>query len=146
MANDWSLSLAYRVIRAFAPPAAVEQLTLAFAHPNPRDQEPYLRVFGGPVRFGRARNAIGFPRAWLDLPQPHGDAATCAGLRELAERMLADVQSQRRPVRSTARHAARRAAAVPHRRGRAGAPRGDLPERAAPAPGRGGGIALAADG
>jgi AraC-like DNA-binding protein len=96
MANDWTLSLAYRVIRAFAPGSGDRDVTLAFAHPAPRDREPYRRVFEGAVRFGQVRNAIRFPRAWLDQPQLHGDAATCAGLRELAERMLARVKPPRR--------------------------------------------------
>jgi AraC-like DNA-binding protein len=96
MANEWSLSLAYRMICAFAPAADSTSASVAFAHPQPRDGTAYAAVFAGAVRFGQKRNVVSFPRAWLDLPQAHGDAVTCEGLREMAERLLTTVGSQRR--------------------------------------------------
>ncbi|HEX6242239.1 MAG TPA: AraC family transcriptional regulator [Polyangiales bacterium] len=96
MANDWSLSLAYRMIRTFAPAGCESGMRLSFAHAAPKDTEPYQRLFGAQVRFGASHNAVSFPRAWIDLVQPHGDAATCAGLRELAERMLGDIRQPKR--------------------------------------------------
>jgi AraC-like DNA-binding protein len=95
MANDWSLSLAYRAILAFAPRSEKNLVRVAASHPAPADRAPYLALFGRAVRFGQACNAISFPRPWLDLAQPHGDAGTCAGLRELAERLLARIDGQR---------------------------------------------------
>jgi AraC-like DNA-binding protein len=96
MANDWSLSLAYRVIRIFAPGGCEDAMRLSFAHAAPLDRAPYQQLFGPSACFDASRNAVSFPRVWLDLAQPHGDAATCAGLRELAERMLADIHQQKR--------------------------------------------------
>jgi AraC-like DNA-binding protein len=96
MANDWSLSLAYRVIRAFAPVASGHDIALSFSHPAPDDLAPYRSLFGTSLRFGQKCSAITFPSAWLDRAQPHGDAGTCEGLRELAERLLLSVNTQRR--------------------------------------------------
>lgn len=96
MANDWSLSLAFRLIRACANGARANDMSVAFSHPKPNDIAPYQLLFGRVVRFGQSRNLITFPRTWLDVPQPHGDAGTCEGLREMAERILASIGSQRR--------------------------------------------------
>jgi AraC-like DNA-binding protein len=95
MANDWSLSLAYRVILAFAPNGGSSLVRVSLSHPAPAELAAYVELFGTAVRFGQARNAITFPRAWLDLAQAHGDAVTCEGLRELAERLLVRIGAQR---------------------------------------------------
>lgn len=50
-------------------------LTIELAGPAPA-HEPALRdALGAPVTFGGARDAVRFPRSWLDLPCPLADAA-----------------------------------------------------------------------
>jgi AraC-like DNA-binding protein len=96
MANDWSVSLAYRIIAACAPDSDRDEISVAFSHPRPAYAARYAAVFERSVRFGQRRNAVIFPRAWLDAPQPHGDPGTCEGLREIAERLLSSVNRSKR--------------------------------------------------
>lgn len=96
MANDWSVSLAYRIIAACATTANRDEISVAFSHPKPAYAARYAAVFERSVRFGQRRNAVIFPRAWLDAPQPHGDPGTCEGLREIADRLLSTVNSNKR--------------------------------------------------
>jgi AraC-like DNA-binding protein len=94
MANDWSVSLAYRLIAESSPNADRGAMYVAFSHAKPSYAQRYEALFACEVQFARRQNAVSFPRAWLDLPQPHGDPATCDGLREMAERMLARVSNK----------------------------------------------------
>jgi AraC-like DNA-binding protein len=98
VANDWAASLAYRIIKSWAPESAGSAIGVALSHPRPSAAEAYRALFEGPVQFGQRQCAVTFPRAWLDLPQLHGDARTCDGLREMAEQLLSSVSSQRRLV------------------------------------------------
>jgi AraC-like DNA-binding protein len=95
MANDWSVSLAHRLIAETVPGAQRSAMSVALSHAKPKYAERYAALLQCDVRFAQRRNAVIFPRAWLDLPQPHGDAATCDSLREMAERMLAAVSSKK---------------------------------------------------
>jgi AraC-like DNA-binding protein len=73
VAHDWALSLAYRMLRCFAPATSWSEITLTVAHGHSEDAEVYRRYLGREVSFGCAQTQLSFPRAWLDLPQVHSD-------------------------------------------------------------------------
>ena len=94
LANDWALALAARIVAVYAPDSKREQTRAAFSHEAPSDLRPYRARFGPTLRFDQPETVLTFPRAWLDLPQAHGDESTCVALSELAERMLAEVDDR----------------------------------------------------
>jgi len=59
------------------------------AHPRPRSIAEHERVFGCPVRFSAARNAIHFPSQDLDLPNRRADPSLVALLDRYATSLLA---------------------------------------------------------
>ena len=63
-------------------------------HAAPSYESRYLEVFGCPVLFKQAKNALVFPRRLLDMPQLHADSTVRAVLRDTAERLLQERSQQ----------------------------------------------------
>lgn len=68
-----------------------------FQHAEPRYSARYREVFGCPVLFRQAKNALVFSRTAIDIPQLHADSTVRSVLRDAAERLL-----QERAQRSAA--------------------------------------------
>lgn len=72
--------------RTFTSPRGSTEI--CFDYPAPTYVSEYRRTFGRSARFDQARAGIGFPRAWLDLPQFHWDPSLYGVLRDQADRLL----------------------------------------------------------
>lgn len=59
-----------------------------FAHEAPADVGPHIACFGCPVHFGQARNALLFPRSFLDMPLSQADRSLHLAMREQAQAAL----------------------------------------------------------
>lgn len=66
-----------------------------FEHAAPDYAHRYERVFECPVLCSQSANALLCDRRLLDLPQPHADAAVNTALRDMAERMLQEIDGPR---------------------------------------------------
>jgi AraC-like DNA-binding protein len=88
VANDWALSLGYRILRYFAPGGGEAAIQVQVKHARPADAELYAQHFGANVRFRCAQTALRFPLAWMDLPSLHGDQLTADALQAVAEDLL----------------------------------------------------------
>lgn len=95
VANDWAVSLAYRIIASCAQGNRGE-IRVSVTHGPPPYVESYVRLFGHKVRFDHHCNAVSFPRTWLDEPRIHGDVTTSEALRELADRLLTNLRGATR--------------------------------------------------
>lgn len=72
--------------------AGVEEVHVQHAAPSYANRYP--EVFGCPVLFKQAKNALIFPRSAIDLPQPHADSTLRTVLRDTAERLLQERSQQ----------------------------------------------------
>jgi len=59
-----------------------------FTHEAPADVAPYSAYFGCPVHFSQARNALLFPRSFLDMPLSQADRSLHLAMREQARAAL----------------------------------------------------------
>jgi AraC-like DNA-binding protein len=96
---EFALSLVYRVSSRFARRESEDAQEIWFAHAAPPYAERYAQVFRCPLRFGRPRNAIVFPRAYLDEPHTYANPLLLDVLREGAERMLTEQGTPNLPDR-----------------------------------------------
>jgi AraC-like DNA-binding protein len=71
-------------------------LRIELSYPEPRDTRPYLRTLGCVPKFARARDAIRFRAALLDIALPGADPALCAILEREADRTLESLPADRR--------------------------------------------------
>lgn len=93
MAFELMMTNAYRVGALFRV-GDESQDEVWFKHDAPPYAAQYGRVFQCKVRFGQARNAFVFRRAYLDMPQPHGDTTMNQVLRNSAEVLLRERESE----------------------------------------------------
>jgi AraC-like DNA-binding protein len=87
---ELALGLMYRSSRRFAARDSDDAHEVWFEHPTPSYAARYAEVFRCPVRFDRPRNAILFPREYLDLQQVYANPRLADVLRDGADRMLAE--------------------------------------------------------
>jgi AraC-like DNA-binding protein len=87
-AAEYVAALTIRVGTHFHESSAARATEVHFAHPAPSYAALYTEVFRCPVHFDAGENALVFPRARLDLVQPHADSTLRDMLREGAERLL----------------------------------------------------------
>jgi AraC-like DNA-binding protein len=74
-------------------------LEVHFRHHAPSYAGRYPQVFGCPVRFARDVDALSFPLASVDAPQPHPDEL----LRTIGESAAEQILAQRDQARATSR-------------------------------------------
>ncbi|MCZ6807373.1 MAG: AraC family transcriptional regulator [Deltaproteobacteria bacterium] len=86
-------------------------LEIYFSHSQPTRLDDYKKIFGVPVHFGAAHNAILF--AHVNIPLPHPDEQLCAVLERHAEILLEQLPESRDLVDGV-RHAI--AVALPEKR------------------------------
>ena len=86
--NEYGLAMGLNMIRLMAgrewAPAEVH-----FAHDAPGDIREHTRVFGAPVSFGRATNAVVVEPIFLDQPVPAADERLYAILRPYLDSLTA---------------------------------------------------------
>ena len=85
------LSVVYRISRRLARLESDDAKEIWFSYPAPPHATRYSEVFQCPVRFDRPRNAILLARQLLDQPQLYADTRMLEVMREIAERMLAEL-------------------------------------------------------
>lgn len=69
---------------------------VTFEHPMPSYADQYHELFGCPVRFWQAENALVFSRDLLDEPQLYGDDVMVELMEDAAKRLLHETQAQTR--------------------------------------------------
>jgi AraC-like DNA-binding protein len=84
---EFSLAMAFRLGQQFVGPTA-RALSVHWQHAEPTYVQRYRDLFGCDVLFGQPRNALVFPRAYLDRPQPHADPVMYAEFERAADEMM----------------------------------------------------------
>jgi AraC-like DNA-binding protein len=92
-AAEYVLLMVRRIAGHFVSDSAQQAELVTFEHARPDYHQRYARAFGCDVSFGQPANSIAFPRRLLDVPQLHADPTMHAALRELAERLLAEMHN-----------------------------------------------------
>ncbi len=105
-ASDFTLA-SLVVIGAQLAGAPIVPVGVELRHDAPRSIEEHARVFGAPVRFSAAVNAIELPASALDRPLPAADPALSRVIERHAEALLA---ARPDPIESTAARVRRIAA------------------------------------
>jgi len=90
---DCAMSLLLRIGRHFAP--VDPPLAVGFMHAEPVYAARYAALFGCPVQFGQASNALVFNSVWVDRMQPHADALLCSMMESTAARLQQEASGTR---------------------------------------------------
>jgi AraC-like DNA-binding protein len=86
ISNDFMVATAWRGIHLIL--AATSLLEVHVRHDAATDAAEYARVFGAPVHFGRAHNALVLPKASLELPLLHANRGLFDAFKRRAEQVL----------------------------------------------------------
>jgi len=86
--GDAAIGIGLAILRYMCGPAWVPS-EVQLARVAPADTRPWRRVFGAPVRFGAERNALIFPRRWLDHRLERADP----NLRRVLEEKIAELET-----------------------------------------------------
>jgi len=92
---EYVLVMAQRIASHFITDGDVHPEALLFEHAAPDYAHRYARTFHCPIHFSQGANALVFPRAVLDATQPHADATVNTALRDMAERMIQEIDGPR---------------------------------------------------
>lgn len=88
VAVEFSLAMAFRFGQQFVGPDANPNFVQC-RHAQPAYAQRYRDLFRCTVQFAQPCNALVFPRAYLDCPQPHADPAMHGEFERVADGMLA---------------------------------------------------------
>ena len=91
--NEYAMTVLLSTLRIMAG-TDWTPLEIQFPHESPAQTTEHGRIFGAPVAFGCAANAVVVEPAFVDRSLPAADARLYRILRDYAERMLAEVPRQ----------------------------------------------------
>ncbi len=92
---EYVLVMAQRIALHFIADANDHPVAVLFEHARPDYASRYARVFKCPIEYEQGVNAIVFPRRVLDATQLHADATVNTALRDMAERMIHEIDGPR---------------------------------------------------